>query len=141
MISSGGAASKLQNITLPTGWKVVSMIAQTAGQTGGHFSCCYEVTKNGKRGFLKAFDFSAAFEDPKADTIAVVRQLTSCYEHEREILFHCKERRLSRIVTPLESGEFDVPGMKGIEGRAFSRRSPLEVARRATEASQQFPPA
>lgn len=69
-------------------------------------------------GFLKAFDFSEAFE-PGADTIALLQVLTSAYHFEREILQHRKNRKLSHVVRAVDSGEVQVPGYGVADGRVF----------------------
>jgi eukaryotic-like serine/threonine-protein kinase len=119
MPSTNSAAAKLHALKLDDGWEVVRAIPRSAQSTGGQFSHSYEVRNgDGRRGFLKAFDFADAF-DPGADTIAILRMLVNGYEHERDILLHCKQRGHSRISLPLYHGNVQVPGMSGAEGRVY----------------------
>ncbi|MDY0885379.1 protein kinase [Dongia soli] len=112
------AAEKLEGMTLSGGWKVTKHLARRPNGSGGMFSHSYEVEKSDKRGFLKAFDFTDAFE-PGAETIELLQILISAYHHEREILAHCRERRLSNVVLAIEHGNVDVPGYSQMEGRVY----------------------
>ena len=112
------AADQLKGITLENGWKVTHHIARNPNGTGGTFSQSYEVQKADKRGFLKAFDFSGAF-DPGVDTLTEVEKYIGDYTHEREVLRHCGERRLSNVVIAVDHGSVQVPNMSAIEGRVY----------------------
>jgi eukaryotic-like serine/threonine-protein kinase len=105
MSSRNSAAAKLLAVPLENGWKVVAQINLSANQTGGNFSHGYKVENEGRTGFLKAFDFSSAFNTSDPDQILRNVQLfTSCFQHERDILYHCKTKRLSRVVVPIDQG-------------------------------------
>lgn len=112
------AAERLEGLTLPTGWKVTRHIRRKSAGTGGMFSQSYEVERDGKQGFLKAFDFSEAFE-PGQDTLDLIQMLTSAYEHERAVLEHCANRRLSKVVLAVDHGHVQVPDMSQMEGRVY----------------------
>ena len=112
------AASLPAGLELDHGWKVVEAVDRNEDATGGNFSHSYIVEKDSHRGFLKAFDFSDAFE-PGKETIQLLKLMTSAYEHEREILWMCREKRLSNVVMAIESGSVQAPGIDGIDGRVF----------------------
>ena len=104
-------------MTLDGGWKVVSKVAHLPS-SGGIFSVPYIVKdKDGTEHFLKALDFSAAFSDPKIDAARALQSMTSAYNHERDILEHCRDRRLSRVFIAVTHGYVQVPGFGIIEGR------------------------
>jgi serine/threonine protein kinase len=112
------AAEKLVGLKLENGWKVTRHLARDPGGTGGTFSQSYEV-KNGNRvGFLKAFDFVRAFE-PGVDTVQLIQILTQAYNHEKDVLAHCADRRLSNVVLAIDHGAVQVPGLPVMEGRVF----------------------
>ncbi len=111
------AAEKLVGLTLNGGWVVNRMLARNPGGTGGTFSQSYEVRKGKEVGFLKAFDFQEAFSQP--DPITALRALTDAYDHERGILEHCGQRRLSQVVLAVDHGNVQVPGIASMEGRVF----------------------
>ncbi|WP_116091840.1 protein kinase domain-containing protein [Sphingomonas crusticola] len=112
------AADQLTGLTLDNGWIVSKHLARNPNGTGGTFSQSYEVANGEKRGFLKAFDFSEAF-DPGVDTVEAIRILVESYNHERDILDHCSDRRLSNVVIAIDHGSVQVPGLGQMEGRVF----------------------
>jgi len=119
MRNPDSAAAKLNGLKLEGGWRVVRAIAQSPSATGGQFSNSYEVeNEDGRHGFLKAFDFSRAFE-PGRDTISELTSLLAGYMSERDILLHCKNRHHSKIVLPLDHGFTQVPNLGDQEGRVY----------------------
>ena len=111
-------ADHLLNLSLDNGWKVIRHLARHPNGTGGTFSQSYMVEKNGRRGFLKAFDFSEAFE-PGADTVTILQLLSNAYNYEKEILTHCSGLRLSNVVLAIDYGQVQVPKLGSMEGRVF----------------------
>jgi eukaryotic-like serine/threonine-protein kinase len=112
------AAEQLEGLELDDGWKVAKRLKRESS-SGGTFSVPYSVLgKDGKPHFLKAFDFSDAFE-PGRDVIRVLQSLTGLYEHERDILDYFKANRLSRVVTAVKHGYVRVPGMSAPEGTVY----------------------
>lgn len=112
------AAANLLGLTLEEGWKVIQQVAPGKNSSGSTFSHAYVVEKNGQKGFLKAFDFSDAFE-PGQDTIEFLKLLTSAYEHERDLLSLCQLHKMSRVVRALGDGYTQVPGFDKISGRVY----------------------
>lgn len=112
------AAEKLMGLTLANGWKVTRHLGHNPNGTGGTFSQGYVVEKPGKVGFLKAFDFWPAFRTG-VDTAAMIQSLTTAYNYEREVLAHCGEKRLSRVVLAIDSGNVQVDGMSKMDGTVF----------------------
>ena len=112
------AASKLLGLILNDGWQVVKHIERPPYGTGGTFSHNYLAKKGGRIAFAKAFDFSTAFE-PETDTLEVLGLLTTSYEHERDVLEHCRGRRLSNVAVAISHGHVSVPNMSAMEGRVY----------------------
>ena len=105
-------AECLTNLKLKDGWTVVSIIKPAPRSTGGHFSIGYLVrNSNGKKAYLKALDFSTAFQAP--DPARELQSMTEAYNFERDILTKCKDRKLSRVVTPIADGTVTVAGNFG----------------------------
>lgn len=103
------AARKLAGMILEGGWKVTRLIEPDSDATGGNFSCGYEVESDtGKKAFLKALDYSTAMRS--ADPAEALRIMTSGYVFERDLLFRCRERGVTRVVTALSSGKVIVDG-------------------------------
>jgi len=112
------AVAMLCGLPLTNGWIVKKEIDRSPHASGGTFSHSYLVEKEGKQGFLKAFDFSHAFESGK-NTIEIISALTGAYEHEKEILQICAEKRLSKVVIAIDYGDVQVPNYNQIEGKVF----------------------
>jgi eukaryotic-like serine/threonine-protein kinase len=118
MTSNSNAAARLQGLNLNNGWKVVSPVVRKSGSSGGNCSNSYIAEKDGKKAFLKAMDLSEALS-VEEDTLDFIRMLTDAYHHEREVLRHCKDKRMSKVVVAIDHGEVQVPGLSGLDGRVF----------------------
>ncbi len=102
-------AERLAGVEIGSGWSVTTKLEKAADSTGGHFSFGYLANHvTGKRGFVKALDFSRAFEAD--DVLRALEGLTKQFNFEREVLDLCSDKRLSRVVTPEFFGHYDVPG-------------------------------
>ena len=102
-------AQMLTGAVLDGGWHVVSPITRTTDDTGGYFSCGYWVeAPDGRKGFLKALDYSKAFET--SDPARALQSLTAAYNFERTMLGRCQVSRLDRVVTAISDGTHEVPG-------------------------------
>jgi serine/threonine protein kinase len=104
-------AARLKGLTLRSGWVVTEELPRLPGATGGQFSCGYKVQKDGKTAFLKALDYSKAKEIALAtgiDTLTALQGLINAYQFERNLLWECKQKRMDRIVVPLEDGSVTV---------------------------------
>ena len=104
------AAESLTGLNLDGGWHVDKRSDKTPKGTGGYTSVSYLVSnKKGDKAFLKALDFSAALQSD--DLSRSLFELTSAYEHERTLLYQCKDKRLRRVVVPLADGVAEVSGI------------------------------
>lgn len=112
------AAGELKGLKLSNDWTVVEHLQRNPNGSGGTFSHSYQVEKDGKIGFLKAFDFAPAF-DPGVDTIELMQILVGSYDHEKAVLEHCKTRRLSNVVMAIDAGFVQVPNLGAMEGRVY----------------------
>ena len=84
----------------PSGWRVCEPVTFSSDHTGGYFSSCFFVEKEGRRAFLKALDIE------KFD-ISELMPILAGFQYESELVALCGERRLSRIVQVLESGKLE----------------------------------
>src|SRR4051794_28441423 len=103
-------AAHLMGLTLNGGW-IVTAALPAKSSTGGAFSFFYEVQNGERRGFLKAIDFTEAFE-PGTDSIRSLAKLTVAFELERDIVFLCAKERLSKVVIAINHGDVQVPGFE-----------------------------
>jgi len=97
-------STRLAGLTTDSGWEIVSRVA--AKQVSGGTFCARYLARgpSGEDGFLKAMDLSRAL----SGGLTNVRDLIEQYLFERETLFSCRDRKMSRIVTPLDAGEITV---------------------------------
>lgn len=101
-------AENMAGLDLEGGWHV-DKIFKNEGGTGGYSSISYLVSnKQGKGAFLKALDFSEAMQD--ADMTGRLKELTSAYNFERNLLQQCKEKNLKHVVVPIAWGTAKVLG-------------------------------
>lgn len=102
-------AERLLGRTLDGGWKVIDLMPLSLNGTGGVFSVGYIVeAPNGRKGFLKAMDFTKAIE--KSDPVLAMNEVTEAFVFERTVLERCKKRHLDRVVLALTDGKTNVEG-------------------------------
>jgi eukaryotic-like serine/threonine-protein kinase len=90
---------------------VERLIERSPSSTGGHFSVGYVVRgPDNRAAFLKALDLASAFGEP--DLMRALEALTTAFNFERDLLARCRDRRMSRIVTPIDEGQLEVPGFE-----------------------------
>ena len=101
-------AKNLEGLTIGK-WYVQSKYKHKSS-TGGSFSFGYEVinTADQSTGFLKALDFTSAFED-ESHTAELLQAMTNAYSFEVGLLNKCSEKRLKYIVRIVDSGQFNLP--------------------------------
>lgn len=88
-------------------WKVEKKISHKSS-TGGTFSIGYEVCdQRGRKGFLKALDYSSAFKNP--NTADALHSLTSAFIFERDLLNKCTNSKLKYVVQIIDSGHYEMP--------------------------------
>lgn len=108
MASATSAAHKLEGQQLDGGWKVLKLISRPAGATGGNFSVGYLVeAADGRRGFLKAMDYSDAFVPSGTPVSVKLQRLTESINFEKYVLARCRDRKLDRVVVSIASGTIE----------------------------------
>lgn len=105
-------AEALKGLDLDGGWNIKERVKKSPKGTGGYSSVSY-IARNteGQEGFLKALDFSSAFKS--GDVSRGLLELTSAYEHERNLLRQCKDKKLRHVVVPLADGTARVSDIFG----------------------------
>ena len=96
-------AEMLLGRTLDSGWKVVERVRKQPHNSGGVFSCCYIVERDGRKAFLKALDLSMAHGMP--DELRVLQAMIDAFQFERRLLSRCAERRMDRVVQAIQDGK------------------------------------
>jgi len=98
-------SEQLEGRTLATGWLVGKRIVKHANATGGMFSTCYQVAKDGRPAFLKAIDIHGLLQANPGRMMDVMQHVSKTYIHERDLLARCREHRMDRVVQTIDSGE------------------------------------
>ena len=112
------AADQLMDLELDGGWVVEHKFVRPNNSSGGNFSVGYGVRSGERVGFLKAFDFSEAFEVGN-DPMVTLQKLTTVYIHEKELLTECGEKKLSNVVLAIDHGSVTVPNLSKMEGHVY----------------------
>ena len=97
-------AEKLVGYVFKTGWKVLRVHQRKDNGTGGIYSMCFDVEKDGEVCFMKALDFDAHMRKPEADgnPVKALEIMTSQYNYEYELSEKCKSGNLDRIVCVID---------------------------------------
>ena len=118
--SKAPASSQLVGLQLNDGWNVVEAIPTTEESTGGKTSHRYLVkNSDGDSAFLKALDFSSAFEENGIALANVLFEFSDSYRNEVRINESCAEKKLSRVAYSIGSGGIQVPGYSTMEGNVL----------------------
>ena len=105
------AAHLLLGKSLEGGWKVTKKYNKTEIQTGGVYSCCYEVKRviddKEEIGFLKAIDYSDA-DKTSENTVELIQNIANAYQYEKKILSICLAKGLNNVVRLVDFGGINV---------------------------------
>lgn len=91
-------------------WNVVEKRQKTEDDNSGYFSTCYTVKDDeGNVAFLKAYNYVYAFgqEIGSAD---ILKYMTENFTYERDLLSFCSKNKMRRVVTAIDSGEYQEKG-------------------------------
>jgi len=105
--SDTNAAEHLEGMVLDSGWEVGARLVKGPGATGGFFSVCYKVTRNGEECFLKAFDFAkflmlSRIHGHAKPIVDVIGEMIEAYKYERDLSALCRDNHCTKVafVTP-----------------------------------------
>lgn len=105
------AAHNMLGMELSNGWKVVQKLERAKSGTGGIYAAYYVVVQGSRRGFLKAFDYSAV--DKATDDVAnITMEVTTAFHYEKEVLSRCAAHKIRNVIRLLETGWTSVTAAK-----------------------------
>jgi len=107
--------------TTSGGWVITELVQFAPDHTGGYFSECYFVERDGSRAFLKLIDISRF-----SDIGRLLQGLTE-FSYETELVKQSTASKLSRVVQLIESGEIEVDATNPV---AVLRKLPYLVFER-----------
>lgn len=90
------------------GWTVVSKLAspdRSKHETGGNFSTCYKVEKDGETAFMKVLDYAKIMMMRGGLTAEIMERASSEFNYEKKLSEYCVNRRISKVVHFVTSGE------------------------------------
>lgn len=127
---------KLTGKVTPGGWEIGESVKFPGDHTGGNFSDCYFVEREGQKAFLKALDIEQC-------DISGIGAVISAFQYESDLLTLCRERKLGRIIQILESDKVErdsnaVPAMRYVPFFVFELadgdiRESIDVSRSVTD--------
>ncbi len=98
------AAKLLTGEIIGDGWQVGNQVKPSANATGGNFSVCYRVSKDGKDAFLKVLDFDKVFGMFGGTFLDVMNETIEAFNFENRLLEICKSAKMSKVTLLLDSG-------------------------------------
>jgi serine/threonine protein kinase len=88
------------------GWFVKEKL-NMSNSSGGNFSCGYIITNaTYESAFMKALDYSRAFNNPPSRQVDVLSSMINAYRFERDLLVECSTKRVRNVIRLLDSGEY-----------------------------------
>lgn len=97
-------------------WKVIKKFAapdKSKGESGGNFSVCYEVERDGKRAFMKVLDYvkiTITPGIPPERRSEFIQSATEQFNYEKRLSEYCQNRRVSKVVFFIDSGDVELSG-------------------------------
>lgn len=106
------AAHNLEGRTLSDGWKVIKKKEKLHGDTGGHFSVCYLVEKDGHEYFMKAFNVNGFINTMSRGKTFMehMEEMSKAFQYEKRLSEYCQEHHVSKVQFVIASGEEQMPG-------------------------------
>lgn len=103
-------ASKLEGYTFKKGWKVLSAHNSSGKPTGGIYSMCFDVERDGRVCFMKALDFNqyinrSAQKGEEKDYVDIIQEMTSQYKYERDLSRACLNRKVKNVACVIDDDE------------------------------------
>lgn len=102
------ATSDLNDKTIG-GWKIISKFSSPdiqKNETGGNFSSCYKVEKNGEIAFMKVLDFEKILSFGGIMSVTdAMQQASTEFNYEKTLSQHCINNKTTKIVCYIDSGE------------------------------------
>lgn len=94
------------------GWLVVEKFAKSTSpsDTGGNFSICYKVIRNGKTFFMKVLDYKKAVLgeiSPEIDRASLIAKQFTEFQYEKDLSEYCNSKKVSKVIQYVDSGQVE----------------------------------
>lgn len=96
-----------------SGWKIVRKLDgpnHLKNETGGNFSTCYIVEKDGERAFMKVLDYAKILRPGIPQPSAVMQRASTEFNYEKALSELCLSRKISKVVHYIDSGDVEFDG-------------------------------
>lgn len=97
-----------------SGWNVKHKFAEpnrAKQETGGTFSVCYEVEKDGLVAFMKVLDYVKIMRHNNGHlTPDIMQRAATEFNYEKSLSLYCSNRRISKVVNFIDSGDVFLEG-------------------------------
>lgn len=100
-------AQKLIGYTFETGWHVLREHSSSPSTTGGAYSMCFDVEKDGNVCFMKAFDFASYMLSKHPDVknpMAKMKEMVDQYDYEHKLSDMCRTGHVTKVVFVTDFG-------------------------------------
>lgn len=107
MATEHGHLSNLIGYTFRKGWKVISVHQSGGNPTGGVYSMCFDVEKDGQVCFMKALDLQQYIKKSgqngqNCDPVHCINQMTKQYMYERDLSRACLRHRVKNVACVID---------------------------------------
>ena len=106
--------SAADNLTgkIINGWFIKEKINKSSSpsNTGGTFSICYKVEKDGKCYFMKVLDYKKAVLgkiNEGEDRASIIAEQFSAFKYEKELSEYCNTKKVSKVIKFVDSGQIE----------------------------------
>jgi len=96
-----------------SGWNVVKKLSSpdpTKNETGGNFSTCYVVEKDGVKAFMKVLDYAKILRRGTPQPALAMQQASTEFNYEKTLSELCMSRKVSKVVHYIDSGDVEFDG-------------------------------
>lgn len=96
------------------GWEVIQKLDapdKTKGETGGNFSVCYIVRKDGQDFFMKVLDYKRIMTKPLfpgISRVSAVAESTQQFKYEIMLSKRCHEKKVKNVINYVDGGEIEI---------------------------------
>lgn len=108
-------AKKLVGYTFQSGWRVICEHNTFGPTTGGVYSMCFDVEKDGKTCFMKAFDFATYMLNKhpnEGNPMSKIKEMVDQYNYEYQLSNLCRDAHVTKVVFVIYSGAEYVENMR-----------------------------
>ncbi len=106
--------------TEENGWTIIEYIAKKDNATGGAYSKCYKVEKNGELGFMKVYDLQSYLKDKPASQMAEIqKRMLRHFTYEQDLHRICSDGYFDKVCYAIAAGALEINIIPGVDLVAY----------------------